>query len=140
MFTRGLLLAVLTFAAASMVACGGGTPPADGLRDSFLRQLAANRFIHDPQPAADELRFTGPGVDGKDQSSWRVHVDEAVVEEADDPAHPFKGVVRSSWYADDQLVRMAPGASNLPIGLTANGLAQECWALWDPASKTWGWE
>jgi hypothetical protein len=137
---RAVLQTVLAIIVVSLAACGASKPASDGLRDSFLRQLASNRFIRDIQPAADEVRFTGPGVDGKDQSAWRVHVDEAVVEDADDPAHPFKGVVRSSWYADEQLVRMATGASNLPIELTSNGLAQECWALWDPASKTWGWE
>jgi hypothetical protein len=130
----------LATAACSLLGCGADGPPSEGLRDSFLQQLAANRFIRDVQPAAEEVRFTGPGVDGKERSAWRVHVDSAVVEKADDPARPFRGVVRSSWYADDQLVRTAPGESNLPIELTSNGLAQECWALWDASAGRWSWE
>ena len=137
---RLLSYMLMVVATAVLPACGTTTPPSDGLRESFLRHLAANRFIRDVQPAADEVRFSGPGVDGKERAAWRVHVDEAVVEKADDPAHPFKGVVRSSWYADDALVKMGVRESNLPIELTSNGLAQECWALWDPATKSWGWE
>jgi hypothetical protein len=127
-------------AAVGLLACGGGAPPSAGLRDSFLQQLAANRFITDVQTSAEEVRFRGPGVDGKERSEWRVHVDSADVEKADDTARPFKGVVRSSWYADGQLVRMGSTASNLPIELTSNGLAQECWAFWEASASRWSWE
>jgi hypothetical protein len=139
--TRRLILqTALVLVACGTLACGSDRPASDGLRDSFLQQLAANRFIRDAKPSADEISFTGPGVDGKERSAWRVHVDSAVVEESEDAAKPFRGVVRSSWFADGVLVRMAPGESNLPIELTSNGLAQECWALWDPSARRWSWE
>jgi hypothetical protein len=137
---RAVLLSLATFVAGTVLACGKDRPSSESLRDSFLQQLAANRFIRDVQPAAAEVRFTGPGVDGKERSGWRVHVDSAVVEDTNDATKPFKGVVRSSWFADDVMIRTAPGESNLPIELTSNGLAQECWALWDPAANKWSWE
>jgi hypothetical protein len=130
---------MLLVVAAVGTACN--RPPADdGLRRSFADQLAANRFVKDLQRADGDYRFSGPGVDGKEQSMWRVHIDAASIEPNDDAARPFKGVVRSSWYADDLPVKPRGRDSNLPIGLTSNGLAQECWAFWDAGAKRWSWE
>jgi hypothetical protein len=138
---RIALLAAVIAAACALSACG---KPADSaLRDSFAQQLAANRFVKDFQRSGDDLRFSGPGPDGKDRADWRVHIDTAVVEPNDDSrdtAHPYKGTVTSSWYADGQIVKPRGADSNLPIELTSNGLAQECWALWDTAAKRWSWE
>jgi hypothetical protein len=115
------------------------------LRESFAQQLAANRFIKDFQRNGEELTFSGPGAEGG-VAKWRVRIDSAVIEpntlpsgEAD-PAHPYKGVVTSSWYSDNQLIQPRGRESHLPIELTDNGLAQICWALWDKAGKRWSWE
>jgi hypothetical protein len=116
------------------------TPPPESLRASFVQQLAANRFVTNLQQTQDEVRFSAPGPEGRDSAAWRVHLDATEIAASDDPAHPFKGVVRSSWFADGQMVRARGSQSNLPLELTSNGLAQECWALWDGGAKRWTWE
>jgi hypothetical protein len=132
--------AVVLFASA---AAGCGKPSASSLRDSFAQQMAANRFIRDFQRDGDELTFSGPGAEGG-QAKWRVHIDSAVVEdnseESNREAQPYKGIVRSSWYSDGQLIEPSGRDSRLPIELTDNGLGQDCWAFWDAASKKWTWE
>jgi hypothetical protein len=133
-----LRFAVLA-ATVSLAACSA-RPGESSLRDSFAAQLTANRWAKNVARTGDDLRFAGPGVEGKDQSIWRVHIDAALVEDNDDAAHPYKGTVRSSWYADEVQVKPRGRDSNLPIGLQSNGLAQECWAFWDAAAKRWSWE
>ena len=120
--------------------CSSGEPDEAGLRDSFVAQLTANRFVKDVQRSGDELRFSAPGAEGEASASWRVHIDSAVVERSDNAANPYRGVVKSSWFANDRQVLPRGSSSNLPLELTSNGLAQECWALWDPAARRWGWE
>ena len=130
----------LTLCAAVVFVAGcSSTPDVSGLRASFAQQLAANSSVKGFQQNADDLRFSGPGVDGKDSSSWRIHIDAAAIEPNTDATHPYKGVVKSSWFADDRIVMTRGRDSNLPIELTANGLAQECWALWDKAAGKWSW-
>jgi hypothetical protein len=134
------LPAAAIVAALMIAACG--KPGADGLRDSFAQQVASNRFIRDYQRNGDDLTFSGPGAEGG-TAKWRVHIDSAVVEPNDDAAtraaQPYKGVVKSSWYSDDQLVRPSGRDSNLPIELLSNGVSQDCWAFWDEAAKKWSW-
>jgi hypothetical protein len=120
-------------------ACGSGRPGEAELRDSFAAQLAANSFARDVQRNGDEITFSGPAVAGG-TGNWRVVVDSAVIEVNEDPARPYKGTVTSSWYSDGQLVTFSGRESNLPVELTSNGLAQECWALWNTASARWEWE
>jgi hypothetical protein len=137
----GILIAVIVVFACLASACG--KPPADGLRDSFAQQLAANKFIKDFQRSGGDLRFSGPGPDGADRASWLVRIDNAAVEDnkdTSDAAHPYKGTITSSWFADGKLVSARGQDSNLPIELTSNGLAQDCWALWDKAARKWSWE
>lgn len=134
-----MFCAVIVATTVCLAACSH-RPGDNTLRDSFASQLAANRWVKDVQRSGDDIRFAGPGVEGKDQSQWRVHIDAAEVAENADAAHPFKGTIRSSWYADDVQVKPRGRDSNLPIGLQANGLAQECWAFWDAAAKRWSWE
>jgi hypothetical protein len=136
-----VMVSVLVCAIAAAVACGGGPPAVDGLKDSFAQQLSANKFVEDFARNGDELTFTGPGAEGG-TAKWRVQIDSAVVEENPDQAdtRPFKGTVKSSWFSDGQPVVPSGRRSNLPIELTSNGLAQECFALWDKASERWGWE
>ena len=130
------ILAVVVSAAVVVAACG---PPVSDLRDSFAQQLSANKFIKDFHRSGDDLTFTGPGADGG-VAKWRVHIDSALVEQNDDPAQPYKGTVKSSWFSDDKPVLPRGRDSHLPIELIANGLGQECWALWLQAEKRWSWE
>jgi len=133
-----LRLAVLALSTVAIAGCGG-QPDEGGLRDSFAQQLAANKFLKDVQRSGDDVTFTGAGAEGG-TAKWRVHIDSAVVEPNEDPARPYKGTVRSSWYSDNQLVTPRGRDSNLPVELSANGLAQVCWAVWDGGAKRWSWE
>jgi hypothetical protein len=140
-----LRYAAIVLAAITLANCGKGKPDvdgkpgADGLRDSFAQQLAANGFIKDFQRSGDDLTFSGPDATGR-EGKWRVHIDSAVVEPNANADQPYKGTVKSSWYSNGQLVTPHGSSSNLPPELMDNGLAQECWAMWDGAAKRWGWE
>jgi hypothetical protein len=120
-------------------ACGDGRPSASDLRDSFATQLAANRFVSNVHPDGDAIMFSSLAADGR-VGAWRVVIDSAKVEPNNDPSLPYKGTITSSWYSDGQLVQPSGRQSNLPVELTSNGLAQECWALWNSASARWEWE
>ena len=138
------LQAVAVVAALMLATTACGKPGETSLRDSFAQQLAANRFIKDFQRSGDDLTFSGPGAEGG-VGKWRVHIDSAVVEPNSDKgtnpdAQPYKGTVKSSWYADGRLVRPSGRESNLPIELMHDGLSQDCWAYWDKANKRWSWE
>jgi hypothetical protein len=85
------------------------------------------------------MTFTGPTVDGS-KGTWRVHIDSATVDATDKPVQPYKGTIKSSWSVNGQAVKPAGSESNLPIELMANGLSQDCWALWDASPGRWGWE
>jgi hypothetical protein len=121
-----------------MAACDA-KPSLAGLRESFAQQVASNRFIKDFQRSGDELTFSGPGADGG-VAKWLIRIDSAVVEANSDPAQPYKGVVKSSWYSDNHIVQPRGRDSNLPIELMDNGLSQDCWAFWVQATKQWSWE
>ena len=129
--------ALIVVGTLTLAACAG--PNEDNLRDSFARQLQANRFVKDFQRSGNELTFSGPGAEGG-VATWRVRVDAVIIEPTGRPDQPFKGTVKSSWYSDNQIVLSRGRESNLPIELIDNGLGQECWAFWDPATKQWGWE
>jgi hypothetical protein len=132
---------LLAIAALVITGCSN-KPGVSGLRDSFADQLKSNRAIADFKRSGDDLTFTGPTIDGRGTAMWRVHIDSAVIEETDDERAPYKGTVKSSWYQNGQNVTPSASGrdSNLPVALTANGLAQECWGLWDPKAKKWGWD
>jgi hypothetical protein len=133
--TRALVWVMVALSAAC-----SRTPDSETLRESFAAQLTANRFVQSVEHAPDELRFAGPGVDGAERAQWRVRIDDVSVEADGSRPGLFKGLVKSSWYADGRKIEPAGGKSNLPIELISNGLAQECWALWDDAGKRWTWE
>lgn len=130
---------LLAGAIAAFLTAACGTPGTDGLRDAFARQLMSNNFVTDAARNGDDITFSGPGAEGG-VAMWRVHIDTAIVEPQDDPAMPYKGTVTSSWYSDGQIVQPRGEQSNLPVELAGNGLAQDCWALWNSATEQWEWE
>ena len=135
--TTNLRITTLVFILAAATACGA--PGERGLRDSFAEQLAANRFVNGFTRNGDELTFSGPGPEGGG-AKWRVQIEAAIVEAQDDEKQPYKGTVRSSWFADGLKIEPGGGQSNLPFELTSNGLSQDCWAFWDEAGRRWSWE
>jgi len=130
------LRAVLIVAAVAVAACG--TPSVDGLRDSFAQQLQANRFVKDFQRNGDELLFSAPDGSGN-PAKWRVHIDSSVVTANNDARQPYKGTVKSSWYANGEAIKPRGRDANLPVELLDNGISQDCWALWEKDTKRWGW-
>jgi hypothetical protein len=132
-----LRFAAIIVVAAAMAACSKANE--SGLRESFAQQLASNKFIKNFVGTGEDLTFSGPGAEGG-VANWRVHIDSATIDPTDDPALPYKGTVKASWYSDNKLVQPRGRESNLPIELIDNGLAQECWAMWDKAAKRWSWE
>jgi hypothetical protein len=123
----------------AVAVCACSSKPSDaGLRDAFAAQLEANRAVKDFQRNGDDMTFTGPTLQGG-TAKWRVHLDSTTIEDTGDERAPYKGTVKSSWFADGQQVKPQGRESNLADDLISNGLAQECWALWDPAAKKWGW-
>ena len=135
---KSIVTSILLTVAALAAACSGA-PPEQGLRDSFAQQLGANKFVKEFQRNGDEMTFVGPGPEGG-TTKWRVHIDSAVVEPNDDQKSPYKGTIRSSWFADGQKIEPNARQSNLPFELNSNGLSQDCFAVWDPTGKKWGWE
>src|SRR3989304_2404055 len=137
--TKNRVLRVAAVIAALTMA-GCGKPGVDGLRESFAQQLASNRSVRDFQRNGDDLTFSGPGVEGG-VAKWRVHIDSAVIEAIDDARAPYKGTVKSSWYANDQIVRPSSSGrdSNLPADLTVGGLAKDAWRPGAPPRKKGGW-
>ena len=132
-----LTRAFVVIAAMTMAACA--KPDEESLRESFARQLEANRFVKDFRRSGDELMFSGPGAEGG-TATWRVRVDAVIIQPTEKSDQPFKGTVKSSWYSDNQIVLSRGRESNLPIELIDNGLGQECWAFWNAATKRWSWE
>jgi hypothetical protein len=130
---------LIAFAALG-VACSG-QPGEQGLRDSFAQQLGANRFVKEFQRNGDEMTFVGPGPEGG-TAKWRVHIDSGIVEPNEDTSNPspYKGTIKSSWFADGQKIEPGARQSNLPFELNSNGLSQDCYAFWDEAAKNWDWE
>lgn len=137
------LIIVLTalVAAAFSAGCADARPDAKGLRESFAQQLAANSAVKNFHRNGDEFTFLGPDRNGG-QVTWRVKIDSAYVEAAGEDRTPPKGIVKSSWHANERIVLPSSDGqrSNLPQALLANGLAQECWAFWNSSEKRWGWE
>ena len=131
------LRVLLILAALPLAACG--KPGGESLRGSFAQQIASNRFVRDFQRSGDELLFFGPDGAGGD-AKWRIHIDSAVIESNDDEKQPYKGTVKSSWYANEQPIQPTGRDSNLPIELSDKGVSQDCWAFWEPETKRWGWE
>jgi hypothetical protein len=123
----------------AVAAAACGRPDEQGLRDSFAQQLAANRFVTDVRHEGNEITFTGPGPEGG-TAKWRVEIESAVIEENSTEGQPYRGTIRSAWYADGQRIEPSLTEANLPFELLSNGLSQHCWAFWDEASERWLWE
>jgi hypothetical protein len=116
----------------------GAAPDAASLRDAFAERIASSTFVREFDRNGDELRLLGPDGAGG-EGRWRIQIDEATVEPYDDDATPYMGAITASWFVNDQPVRPEGAESYLPVEFLDRGVAQECWALWDPSAGAWGW-
>ncbi len=117
---------------------GPGTPSVDSLRDSFSRQISTIEFVEDFTAQGDEITFKRPDGSGE-LIEWRVVIKSLSVEPQDDDASPYRGNVSSSWFLNGEEIKATATASYLPMWILESGISQECWALWDPETTTWGW-
>jgi hypothetical protein len=46
-----------------------------------------------------------------------------------DQKQPYKDTVKSTWYANYQLILPTGRDSNLPIELLSKGVSQDCWSV-----------
>jgi hypothetical protein len=109
------------------------------LKDSFVQQIATTGIVRDLQRNGDSLSFTaryGQQPDAK----WRVQIDSATVNPPADGTANDKGLIKSSWYVDGEPIRPRGDQSDLPLAFLDNGIAQECWALWDSRRHEWSWK
>ena len=131
-----LLQVALLFAPLTLGGCG--PPSVESLRESFARQIASISFVSDFQRDGDELAFSRLDGGGSDVR-WRIHIDSAVVEPYDDEMMPYRGIIKSSWYADGRLIEPTGSFSNLPMWLLDGGVSQDCWVFWEEKTQQWGW-
>jgi hypothetical protein len=137
-----LQLLVVCLSAVGLAACRAAAPEqrlAQQLRDSFVQQIASTAIVRDFRRDGDTVSFTarrGSQLDVK----WRVHIDSVAIEHQAGEATPSKGIVKSTWYVNGEPIRPRGDQSDLPLPFLDNGLAQECWAVWDSRSYQWLWK
>jgi len=135
-------LLVVCLSASALGACRAAAPEQrqeQQLRDSFVQQIASTGIVRDLRRDGDTVSFTarrGSQLHAK----WRVHIDSVAIEHQEGEATPSKGIVKSSWYVNGEPIRPRGDQSDLPLPFLDNGLAQECWAVWDSRSYQWSWK
>jgi hypothetical protein len=129
---------VLCLSAVGAVACRAANPERE-LTDSFLQQVGSSPGVRDLDRSGDEVSFTARYGD-KLEAKWRVHIDSSSIEFEADGKTPTKGGVKSTWAVDGEPIRPRGSQSDLPLAFLDNGVAQECWALWDGKSGKWSWK
>ncbi len=137
---RGLLTVCVT--ALTLSACRAAAPEPrreQQLKDSFVRQIAASGIVRDLQRDGDTVSFRARHVDELD-AKWRVHIDAASIEPDAGGKGPDKGLIKSSWYVNEEPIPPRGDQSDLPLPFLDAGIAQECWALWDSTHRQWSWK
>jgi len=130
------MLAVLVLASC-LIGCNA-EPGAASLKDSFALQIESIDLVGDFERQGDEITFVR--LDGAgDRIEWRVVIESAVVEPQEDEAIPFKGTVKSSWTLNGRPVRVRGDVSGLPVWILETGISQDCYALWEAETESWGW-
>lgn len=134
LFTTIYLLSALTLAGCNVES----EPTPETLIESFVHQVSSVGTVGNFEHEGDELTFSGPDNAGG-QAAWLVHIDSVLIEAHDDDKLPFRGLVKSSWYADGRLIEPTGSISHLPSEFLNAGIAQDCWGLWDAATHRWTW-
>ena len=114
------------------------TPNTNNLQQSFTAQVQAVSGVRDFKKDDYVLEFSAPVVSGSD-AKWLVRIDSVTVEPNNDEQYPYRGIIHSSWYANGELVEPRGVMSFLPMEFLDQGIAQECWALWENDSAQWDW-
>ncbi len=136
---RARVVGVVVLGVAVLAGCGGGTVfSEDGLTDSFAEQIATVELVREFERRDRELTFVREDAGGLDVG-WRVDIEFTAIEPYDDAATPYRGIVRSSWYADDRLVTHTDTTSRLPAWILDTGVSQDCWAWWIEEAQQWDW-
>ena len=113
-------------------------PSTENLRESFSDQIAAIELVEDFVREGDDISFTR--LDGAgDQVEWTIHIDSLSLEPYDDPATPFRGIVRSTWRVNGRPVISQGDISGLPQWVLETGISQDCWAFWESEPRVWSW-
>jgi hypothetical protein len=115
-----------------------GKPEVRDLQESFDRQISGISSVRDFQRKGDELTFSATDGTGS-QAKWRVHIDSAAIEANDDEKKPYKGIIKSSWYANDRLIPLPTSRPTLPREVLEKGISQESWAFWEKSTRQWDW-
>ena len=135
-----LLVACVT--ASALIACRAAAPEQrreQQLKDSFVQQIASTGIVRNLRRDGDTLSFLARHADQLD-AKWRVHIDSATIEPQSDGTTQDKGVVKSSWFVNDEPILPRGSQSDLPLPFLDNGVAQECLAFWDSRSHQWSWK
>ena len=121
----------------ALVGCAA-QPGELNLRSSFADQIASVAGVSSFEQDGDELRFSGPDGRGG-TAAWRVRIDSTELLPGPDEQAPYEGHVVSSWYRDGEPIEPLGSMSGLPDAVQRAGIAQICYALWDPATNIWTW-
>ena len=129
---------VACLSAFGAVACRGASRE-QALRDSFLQQVGSSPGVSHLDRTGDEVAFTARYGEKLD-AAWRVKIDSSSIEFEADGKTPTKGGVKSTWSADGQPIQPRGSQSDLPLAFLDNGVAQQCWAIWDGKAGKWSWK
>ncbi len=126
----------LAFAATVLGLAGCAVEPDDvNLKDSFVAQIEGVGGVSDLTRDGDTLAFSGPDGQGG-TARWEVRLDRVeLVTEGE-----LQGHVSSVWVRDGTPLDPPVGTmSFMPVPFLEAGIAQDCYAIWDDDTKTWGW-
>lgn len=129
-----LLAAALVMTAAGLTGCAV-EPNDTNLKDSFVAQIESVGGVSGMTRDGDTLTFSGPDGQG-DTAQWQVQLDgvELVTE------GELRGHIRSVWVRDGTPLEAPVGSmSFMPVPFLETGIAQDCYAIWDEDTRTWGW-
>jgi len=133
--SRSWVLAVALLAAATGLAGCAVEPNDANLTDSFVAQIESVGGVTNLTRDGETLSFSGPDGQGG-TARWEVRIDGTELVTAGD----LQGHVRSTWIRDGTPLDPPVGSmSFMPVPFLEAGIAQDCYAIWNDDTTTWGW-